>query len=469
MRVFSFFKNLSWLIGLNLLIKPLWIFAIDRQVQNVVGHEAYGNYFALYGFTYVLAFIADAGLSTMLNQQIASSQAINVRQLFRLKILLLFIYVVVCLVLAWLIQAQQWQILFYLIAIQGLTSVFIFLRSLLTANQYFKQDAWFSVIDKGLLIIASSGFLYGLFRPINLTIFLQLQLSTITLSVIAILLFLNSRKVFSTEVANKTTSLIKRIIPFAVIILFMSVHTRLDAFLLQRMHPNGAVEAGIFAAAYRLLDAANMLGYLAASFLVPFIARQQNNKPVVEKTILYTRHGLLTLAIGGAAFIWVFAPALQAWLYHTLDTYTNQVLQYCLLALPAYYLIHIYGALLTGAGELKTFVQILFLALIINIGLNIFFVPQYGAWGCCMAALVSQYTCAFALCIGATKKLQIAYGIKSILAYFLWAGLLLVSFYALKNSILNVWIILAVFITLVVVWLSLWKERIRQLLSSFNF
>ena len=55
---------------LNFLIKPIWILLIDREVQNRVGVQTYGSYFALFNLTYVLLFIADAGLSNMLVKQV---------------------------------------------------------------------------------------------------------------------------------------------------------------------------------------------------------------------------------------------------------------------------------------------------------------------------------------------------------------------------------------------------------------
>ena len=77
----------------------------------------------------------------------------------------------------------------------------------------------------------------------------------------------------------------------------MSVHFRADGFLLERVHPNGAHEAGIYAAAYRLLDASNMVGYLIASFFMPFIARLWSENQALEKTILKTRHLQLMFAV----------------------------------------------------------------------------------------------------------------------------------------------------------------------------
>src|SRR5437763_1420789 len=161
MKSVPFFKGLSWLIILNLLIKPVWIFFIDRQVQNIVGYEEYGTYFALLNLSYILLFLADAGLSNMLNQRIANKESVNAQQLVRIKVILLGIYGVVCCFIAWITHVTQWTFVLYIILIQALTSLFVFLRSLITANQYFTADAWFSIIDKLLMILICGGIIYG--------------------------------------------------------------------------------------------------------------------------------------------------------------------------------------------------------------------------------------------------------------------------------------------------------------------
>ena len=49
----KFLTNLGLMLFLNLLIKPVWIFAIDRNVQNVVGAMDYGFYFDLLNFSFL--------------------------------------------------------------------------------------------------------------------------------------------------------------------------------------------------------------------------------------------------------------------------------------------------------------------------------------------------------------------------------------------------------------------------------
>src|SRR5437764_4717702 len=152
MKLTSFFKGLSLLIILNVLVKPVWIFFIDRQVQNRIGNEEYGNYFALLNLSIVLIFIADAGLSTMLNQRLALTAKENLGNLFRIKFFLITLYLLAGLLIGYFIHARV-DILLYILFIQALTSLFVFIRNIITSHQYFAVDAFLSVIDKFLMII----------------------------------------------------------------------------------------------------------------------------------------------------------------------------------------------------------------------------------------------------------------------------------------------------------------------------
>jgi hypothetical protein len=80
--------------------------------------------------------------------------------------------------------------------------------------------------------------------------------------------------------------------------------------------------------------------------------------------------------------------------------------------------------------------------------LNLTLIPSYGALGCCIAALVSQYFCGVATLVTSTKTLAISYNGKSILIYLLSAALLFIFFSFGKNASVNVWIVLAVAVLL---------------------
>ena len=70
----KFYSSLGLLIILNVIVKPLWIFGIDRQVQNAVGTETYGTYFSLFNFSIVFSFLLDWGLTAFFNRQLAAQK-----------------------------------------------------------------------------------------------------------------------------------------------------------------------------------------------------------------------------------------------------------------------------------------------------------------------------------------------------------------------------------------------------------
>jgi O-antigen/teichoic acid export membrane protein len=415
MKAVPFFKNLGRLLFLNGLVKPLWIFGVDRQVQNIVGFEAYGTYFSLFNLAYVLLFVTDAGLSNMMNRQWAAGVPGNVKQLLRIKAGLTVLYCGLVTGTAWLTGAALWPVLLPVIGIQVGLSFFLFLRSLITAHQLFGLDAWLSVMDKVLMLSLFLPLLYTqLFQiPITLSFFLYAQLGCTFLALaLAAAGAVKNGLFYSTAVVQNVSVVFKSVLPYALIILLMAAHSRLDAFLLERLHAAGAYEAGVYAAGYRLLDAANMIGYLVASFLVPFLARHRNEPLLVQDTVSKIGYGLLLYGLFASLFLVCFAVPVQQVLYPAGEGYTALVIQWCLAVLPAYLLLHVYGSVLTALGQLNAFLRILTGAVVVNTIMNIILIPAWGAVGCCLAALVSQYGFAGVVYVVASRKNKIAVDVK---------------------------------------------------------
>lgn len=469
MKSLSFFKGLSTLLVLNVLVKPVWIFLIDREIQNQVGHAAYGNYFAVLSLSYVLLFLADAGLSNMMNQRLANGQALNTRQYLAIKLWLSLVYLALCCLVAFLTGLEQWPLLLYVLAIQLLASFFLFFRSLVTAHQYFGADAWFSILDKSLVILLCGGFIYfpAWFGPISLMLFLKIQLLCTGLATLTVGFFVLRKQLLTPQKKEAFTAILRGIAPFAGIILLMSLHYRLDAFLLKCLHPSGAVQAGIYASGYRLLDAGSMVGYLAASFLVPFIARHQQQKELVREAVGNISKLLVFFGIGVASFAFLFAPWIQQLLYHTQEAYNTGVIQLCAGVLPAYLLVHVYGSVLTAMARFRTFTLVLLVSVIINVLLNLWLIPSLGAWGCGLSALASQYFCALSCYVLASRQLDNPFLVRSKMVYLATAAGLSLFFYFGKLATINVWLVLggalAGLMGLTFSQLSYFKRRVIRL------
>lgn len=468
----QFYASLGLLIILNLVIKPIWIFAIDRQVQNVVGTVAYGSYFSLVNLSIVFSFLLDWGFTSFYNRQLAVKEEtmINTTGYFLLvKFLFSLFYVLIVLLVAFSSGIDRWDIVIPVILIQVFTSFFLFFRAIITARQWFNTDAVLSVLDKSLMIVICGVFLFfpAVAGGMNINKFLWTQTGSLAFSVLVIVLILVKQKVkFLFRGSFSFPKVFRSAFPYALIVLLMGIHFRLDGFLLERMHPAGAEQAGNYAAAYRLLDAANMIGYLFASFLLPFIAKQWSERKDITYVILTIRHVLIAFSLGVSVLAIFMAPWIQSLLYSG-NSNTTTVIQYCIPALIGYSLVAIYGTVLTATGYIRHFCMITFIAMLINIVLNLLLIPSWGAKGCCIAALLSQGFCGVATLLVVKKKLDIPIDYRSLLIYIMIASLLAGLFYYGNQSGFNV--VLLISAAVIITFLSLLLTKLLKPAEWLSF
>ena len=472
-----FYSSLGLLLLLNVVVKPLWIFGIDRQVQNAVGTETYGTYFSLYNFSIVFSFLLDRGLSSYFSRQLAAGHPEatgRIGHFFFIKVSFLFLYAAIVALVALFSGLGHWDILAGVIGVQALMSFFVFLRGVVTAHQWFRTDAWLSVLDKTLMIFLCGAYLLlpAIFGGMTIQKFLVVQVSCTLISIIAALYIL-TRNGVSLNIRGSSINLpaiIRDALPFAVTLLLMSVHNRLDGFMLERIHPSGAYEAGLYAAAYRLLDASVVFGYLLASFLLPFIARQWKEKGEINGVILTSRHLLLCLAVTASVTVITLAPWLQSILYHHQTVSGYRIMQWCLPALICYSLVSIYGTVLTATGHIRAFAWINALAVVVNTGLNLWWIPAYGGLGCSWAALISQGLCGLLVMIYARQKLKVGFHLRSILMYIFIGGILFAYFRAGQWAGIGNWFLLigGGILSMLTIWASglfpihKWKMMLSQ-------
>ena len=267
-----FVKNLLFVIAINLLVKPLWVFLVDRTVQNRVGHAGYGTYQALVNLGLIFNIILDFGL-TYYNTHIISGSPGKLRSLFpamlSARLVLVIAYAVVVLVAGWAIGFTEGEMLLLggIIAIQSLNSLMLFLRSNVSALHKFRLDALLSVTDRLLMIALCSVLLFWPGMPeFKIEWFVLAQIACYAVAIVlALYIMRRMASVSFTPSLNikEIGAIIKKSIPYATLVFLMAVHTRADTILIERMSgPDSKNFAGIYAAAYRLLDVGNMFGIM---------------------------------------------------------------------------------------------------------------------------------------------------------------------------------------------------------------
>ena len=407
----TFLGSLLLLVLLNVLVKPLWIFGIDRNVQNLTGFAAYGRYFAMLGFCLVFGFLLDPGLHIHLNRQASSRPSDRVGlfwDTFYTKAALVAIYVLAVMAFAWLSGIRDAGFILSYVGLVTLISLLGFLRTFLSAAQRFRQDAVLSVLDKAIVIAAIGGMILfpDLAGRVTIERFVAVQTIAVALSVgLAMVFIVRHVEGFSfLPFSGFRRGLLLASLPFALNNFLMTVILRSDAFLLERLHPDGAHEAGVYAAGFRILDAFSMMGTLVGGFLLSYISRHWPERRAIEPTLAIARRALICVAILIGVTGSVLPEYLTALLYHRSDASLVAVMRTVLLALPGLSLVSIYGTLLTATGHVGAFIRISLAYALVLVILDVLLIPSYGALACSSVAVAVETAYAFSI-IRAARRL----------------------------------------------------------------
>ncbi|MEM9260079.1 MAG: oligosaccharide flippase family protein, partial [Bacteroidota bacterium] len=276
----QFFRNAVLQVSLNLLVKGVYLFGIERVVQNLLPEGEYGLYFSLLGLGMLLQVIADFGLQLHNSRNLAGHRQLLAKYFpyfIGLKLVLGSAFFLSLLVAGYLLGYRGAEISLLVIAgaIQFFNSVVLYLRSNLSGLGKYALDGWFSICDKSLMILSVGGIL--LIAPEELTVyrFAGLQLLSWGLTATLLVLAIGKRLPRKLPRFHRPTfgALLKGGAPFALAVFLATAYTRLDAVMIERLLTDGAAAADHYAAGYRLLDAMNMIGWLLAGLLIPMYAR----------------------------------------------------------------------------------------------------------------------------------------------------------------------------------------------------
>jgi O-antigen/teichoic acid export membrane protein len=395
----KFLINLSILLILNLLIKPFWILGIDRTVQNVVGSAEYGFYYALFNFSFLFNILLDCGITNFNNKNIAQNGQLLNKHLSSLIVLrgfLALIYILVTLAAGMIIgyDAHQLSILTVLGFNQVLISFILYLRSNIAGLHLFKTDSFLSVLDRLIMITICGFLLWGNIAgsQFRITWFIGAQTASYIITTLVTLVIVIDRARLKKLNTSRTffIMILKKSYPYAILVLLMTFYNRIDSVMLERMLSDGRHQAGVYASAYRLLDSANMVAFLFAGLLLPMFARMIKLKQPVEELVHLAFSLLVVPAITIAILSSFYSEYIMSLLYRDHISESSDIfgiLMFCFVPISTTY---IFGTLLTSNGNMKELNIMAGAGMLINITLNLLFIPVFKAEGAALSSLTTQ-------------------------------------------------------------------------------
>lgn len=398
----EFLLNLVFLISINLIIKPFYVFGIDLKVQNVV--ENYSLYFALLNFSYIFQIFSDLGIQQYNNRNIAQHDYLFDKYFAHilglkggLSLVFLFLSLSTALMLGY--GWQELYLLIFLLFNQIFITFTFFFRSNISALQHYRLDSALSILDKVLMIGICAPLLWGPWvDAFKIEWFIYAQTTAFGLT--ALIAFGLTRRYLKGRLVlywNRPLLkvILKQSIPFSLVVLLMNIYTRIDAVMIERLLHDpitneGIVQGNIYAAAYRLLDAINMICFLFAGLLLPMFARMLKNKENILPLWKLSSSLMLVITISFSFAVCFNATSIMPLLYVNYTPSMSEVLILLMLGFNSIGVIHIVGTLLTANGNLMTMNIVFSLGILINIISNYFLIQEYGAWGAAISTIITQ-------------------------------------------------------------------------------
>lgn len=446
-------SGLFWVLLANIIVKPFWILGIEVGVQNAVGTEMYGFYFSILNLTYIFNILLDLGVTNFNTRNIAQYPSLISKHLsgiLSIKLMLLALYVVVTFSVGALMgyNSQQFYLLAWLSLNQFLNSLILYLRSNFEGLLLFKWDSLLSVMDRVLMIVICGAMLWGPFEDgISIFKFVYAQTAAYLLTVVLALWVLVRRTGFRRLHWNKpfTLVILKKSMPFALLVLLMASYNRLDPVLLQLLSPEGAGDynAGVYAGAFRLLDALTMIAYLVSVLLLPIFSKMTKEEkpgPELGETVKMMFSMVMVFSVTAACALSSLDKELMALFYDDhVDDYATvfRLLIFCIIPISTTY---VFGTLLTAAGRLKSLNIFAASSLALNVLINVLLIPRLGAAGSAWAAVSAQSFMAVAQVVAALKIFKLKPSAGYILRLLIFALLIIVCTFCIPR--LDWWILL---------------------------
>lgn len=455
----SFYINIAILLTLNLLIKPIYILGIDAQVQNSLGENVYGLFFTLLSFGMLFQIILDPGILNY-NNQLISKNTKDVSALFssiagsKILLIVVFLGIISLFGIPFGYTQNHLPVLFGVSLILILTSFLNYLRSHFSALGRYKYEGLFSGLDKFLMILIIGYFLY-VRDEMTLEIFILGQIGALLTSCFVFVLFL--KQLFELRIKfsiKETVELVRKTLPYALVLLLMTIYTRVDSIMLDQLVDDDNYSVGLYATGYRLLDAANMIGILFAMLMLPMFSKLINERSQLLPLVESITRLLFVICTIITSLCWVYSEDIIDLIYKNTTPQHYKVFKYLMVGFWAMCMSNIYGCLFLAKGTLNKINMLFVVGIVINLLLNFYWIPQEQSFGAVKATIITQFFVFLGQFLLAHKSFHFQFSIKKAVFYLFIVGLIFGLIYLFDQYISWYWLIEALLISFLAIGLS---------------
>ena len=341
--------------------------------------ETYGELITIFTLSSIVSLMFDLGISYHLQREISRSpedKNVYFNLAMRLNLFLFIPYILTSLLLYYSLVNNLLIVFLIIIIINFVISQVNICNKALSAVKNFKYQFDASFYPKIIFVILFVVLVFAVKASLVLLLLCLLIFLILNLVLAMILCSKEGLYIKRSNVSRQYYSFLKLSFPLGLAIIINLLYDKIDILLVSKL--TSFTEAGIYNAAYSIFKASSLgFSFILTKGFSEFSEISDNND--MFKKFLFKYAKVITVICIAISVVLFFIPQIfVVFLYSSKFNDSGDILKILSLALIGLGLNNLLGTALNGRGEYKAVMFITLSALILNIVLNIIFIPVYG-------------------------------------------------------------------------------------------
>ena len=384
----NLFRNLSWNF-LGQLISKISLLIFHIIFANLVGAASYGEFsFVFIGGMILIQPTLDLGLNQLITKWVSRGNLEVIPLSFSIKGATSIALIPLAFLIGWWMEIDfflQLTILGFFLINTIQHSLFGILRGLEDL-----QPESITVSFQNILACFILGFV--VFYEISnepwiasLILFFSRTIGTIFISAVIWKNFINNLKNLDTTSEKlKSKKLLKEALTLGVVLFVIQFYFRIDTIMLGVLASE--VDVGLYSTAYNLMEGTFFIPTVVMAAIFPRLSQKKYFLPFFRKGVLLLT--LSGLACGGTFFL--LAEFIINMFFNPQFQNSVNILKTLSLAIPLVYLGYLTTQSLVALDHNRSYLAIILIGLIMNVILNFWMIPKYGASGAALATVITE-------------------------------------------------------------------------------
>ena len=385
-------KNIGLLSG-SQIIGYLLAFFYTIFLARYLGAEGYGTLSFAIAFTAILGILADLGLSTLTVRNVAKDKSLTNKYIENITLLKLILAVltfgIIAIIINLLNYPHQTINVVYLIGISVILSSFS--QMFFSVFQAHEKMEYQSIGNLLNTILIFAGIFLGISRGFDVLgfafIYVISNAIVLAFNIATYLWKFGTPKLEFDRGFMKVV--LKQALPLSFILTLSVIYFRVDTVLLSIIQGEAAV--GWYNAAYRFIELLLFIPGVYSQAIFPVISNlglssQKNLELLYVKSFKY----LILLSLPIAAITTILAEKIILLVYKSAFTESIIALQILIWAIPFLFLAYVATYFFISMNKQNLLLKMSFLGVVLNIILNLIFIPYYSYIGSSLVTVISE-------------------------------------------------------------------------------